>query len=139
MKVIIAGGRDFEDYEMVKKAIEQSGFDITEVVSGGAKGADSLGERWAGENGIPITKFPAKWNDLKAPGVAIRTNRWGKKYNANAGFDRNGDMAKYVGPEGGLIALPGGNGTKNMIKLANKHKVRVHVYQLQDEDYEYQF
>ena len=43
MKVIIAGSRNFTDYKVLQDAIKNSGFKITEVVSGGAKGVDSLG------------------------------------------------------------------------------------------------
>ena len=47
MKVIIAGSRGVEDYALVEEAVKQSGFDITEVVSGTARGVDLLGEHWA--------------------------------------------------------------------------------------------
>ena len=52
MRVIIAGPRDFFDYEVVKAAVKAAPFKITEVVSGGAKGTDNLGERWAAENDV---------------------------------------------------------------------------------------
>ena len=136
MKVIIAGGRDFNDYEKLKKAIAQSGWDITEVVSGGAKGADSLGERWASDNGVPVKKFPAKWNDLTQAGSVIKTNKWKKKYNANAGFFRNEEMAVYADA---LIAMEGGNGTADMTKRAKKHKLQIHTYEMEDVDYDYKF
>jgi hypothetical protein len=139
MKVIIAGGRDFKDYEKLKKAIEQSGWDITEVVSGCAPGADKLGERWAKENEVPVKPFPAEWDNLKAEGARIKVNKWGKKYNANAGHDRNEQMAVYVGKDGGLIAMDGGSGTNDMKKRAKKHKVPIHEYQMSDEEYDYHF
>jgi hydroxymethylpyrimidine pyrophosphatase-like HAD family hydrolase len=47
MKVIIAGGRDLDDARLVLKGIKDSNFTITEVVSGGAKGIDRLGEKWS--------------------------------------------------------------------------------------------
>jgi len=136
MKVIIAGGREFKDYNKLKKAIEQSKFDITEVVSGGARGADSLGEQWASENNIPIKRFPAEWNNLKQAGAIVKTNQWKRKYNANAGFFRNEQMANYAD---GLIAVEGGNGTADMIKRSKKHKLQIHSYEMADEDYEYIF
>lgn len=143
MKVIICGGRDFQDYEKLKRAIQQSGFLITEIVSGGATGADSLGERWAKENNISITRFPSDWNNLKQKGAVIKINKWGKKYNANAGFYRNEEMAQYVSKEHpdcrGLIAVEGGAGTADMIKRAKKHELNIYVYEKADEDYEYKF
>ena len=136
VKVIIAGGREFHDYELLKRAIKQSGFEITEVVSGGARGADSLGERWAQENNIPIKKFPAKWKELNVKGAVIKVNKWGQKYNVNAGFMRNEEMAKYADA---LIAVEGGNGTADMVKRAKKHKLKVHKYEKSDDEYEYKF
>lgn len=53
MKVIVAGSRWIDNYDVVKQAIEESGFEITEVVSGVARGADTLGENWADANDVP--------------------------------------------------------------------------------------
>jgi predicted Rossmann fold nucleotide-binding protein DprA/Smf involved in DNA uptake len=61
MKVIVAGSRDITDYVWVLRAISEAKFKITEIVSGGAKGVDSLGEMYAKENGIPLKVFPADW------------------------------------------------------------------------------
>lgn len=143
MKVIICGGRDFNDYGQLKKAIAKSGFLITEVVSGGASGADALGERWAAENGIPVKKFPAEWDNLKQPGAVIKINSWKKKYNANAGFFRNEEMIKYISKEHpecrGVIAMEGGPGTSSTIKLAKKYDIEVYIYEKDDNEYEYKF
>ncbi len=110
MKVIIAGSRDIKDRQLLRLAIEKSGFDITEVVSGGAAGVDSLGEQWAREHGITLTKFPADWSS----------------YGKAAGPIRNEKMAAYVGKEGALLALWDGKskGTKNMIDNAEKHGLK---------------
>jgi len=80
MKTIIAGSRDISNYDLVKYTTKQSNFTITEVVSGTAKGIDSLGEKWAQEQGIPIKKFPANWNE----------------HGKAAGPIRNGQMADYA-------------------------------------------
>lgn len=136
MKVIIAGGRDFKDYTKLQKAVEQSGFSITEVVSGGARGADKLGEKWANNNGVRIKSFPAQWNDMKQEGAVRKINQWKRPYNANAGFFRNEEMAVYADA---LIAVEGGGGTADMIKRAKKHKLQIHTYEMEDEDYEYIF
>jgi hypothetical protein len=118
MRVIIAGSRDIEDYEMVKDAVEKSEFKITTVVSGTARGVDKLGERWAKENGIPIAPFPAKW---RVDGI----------YNPGAGHIRNGEMAENADA---LIAVTNGSkGTANMIKQAQKKGLRVFVYKLFDD------
>jgi predicted Rossmann-fold nucleotide-binding protein len=136
MKVIICGGRDFNNYDQVKKAVINSGFEITEVVSGGAKGADSLGERWAKENNVPVKLFPADWNNIKAKGAIIKVNQWHKKFNSRAGLDRNELMALYADA---LIAMDGGSGTADMIKRATKHELAVYIHELEDDEYEYKF
>ena len=117
LKVIIAGSRTITDLSLVYKTIEDSGFEIDIVVSGCAKGIDSLGELWAEENGIVVKKFPADWKDLITPPVKIKTNGYGQ-YNALAGFARNQKMADYADA---LIAITTGSpGTRDMIERANK-------------------
>jgi predicted Rossmann fold nucleotide-binding protein DprA/Smf involved in DNA uptake len=111
MKVIIAGSRSIVDYEIVRKAIEESKFNIDIVVSGCARGVDTFGEQWAIENNIKIEKHPADWN------------RYGKR----AGYLRNEEMAKVADA---LIAVWDGesNGTAHMIKLALKYKLKIFIY-----------
>jgi len=110
MKVIIAGSRVFNDYGLLCQAVVDSGFDITEVVSGCARGADTLGERWAADHGVPVARFAAEWD----------------KYQRAAGPIRNRQMAEYAE---GLIALPVGEarGTRDMIRQATKLKLKVFV------------
>jgi len=98
MKVIIAGSRTIYDKNIVERAIEESGFRITEVVSGHANGVDKLGEQWAEEHGIPVKIFPAEWD----------------KYGKLAGYKRNYQMAVYGKA---LIAIHQNNspGTRHMI------------------------
>lgn len=108
MKVIIAGGRGFSSYWAVCRAVKDSGFKITEVVSGGASGADALGERWARDNGVGLKPFIADW----------------KKHGRAAGPKRNAQMAEYADA---LIAMPGGKGTANMISEAKKRGLKIYV------------
>jgi hypothetical protein len=115
MKVIIAGSRDICDYDLVVKAIVASKFEITEVVSGCCRGVDMLGEEWARKWEVPIVRFPADW----------------AAYGKSAGYIRNNQMAKYVGSEGGLIAITNGSrGTANMISIAHKLKLEVFVLEI---------
>jgi len=108
MKTIIAGGREFNDYDLLEQYCNTHS--ITEVVSGCARGADRLGERYANKHDIPITKFPADWD------------KWGK----SAGYRRNAEMASYADS---LIAFWDGvsKGTSHMIDLANSKKLDVNV------------
>lgn len=68
MNIIIAGSRDFDDYRLLKKTvsdyIEENQVNNTQqirVISGGAKGADRLGECYAFDNGYSVIRFQALW------------------------------------------------------------------------------
>jgi len=126
MKTIIAGSRNINNEKILLKAIKQSKFKITEVISGGARGVDTLAEEWAKQKKVKCKVFPAKWDDLDAPNSIIKENSYGK-YNARAGIDRNEEMAKYGQA---LIAIWDGEsrGTANMIETAKKHGLEVYVY-----------
>jgi len=115
MKIIIAGGRDFEDYNQLAEYCDYilSNISPVEIVSGHAKGADLLGERYAERKGYNMTWFPADWN------------LHGKK----AGILRNIEMADYADA---LIAFWDGKskGTRHMIDTAREKglNVRVRLY-----------
>lgn len=72
-------------------------FKATEIISGGAKGVDALGERWAKEHGIPCKVMKAAWNKLDVPGavIEVRPGDADGYYNSKAGLQRNEDMANY--------------------------------------------
>jgi len=93
MKVIVAGSRHITDYQLVSQVISNTiskyNISVTEIVSGCADGPDTLGEQWALENGIKVEPFEIDWNDITVPNALIKTNKWGKQYNARAGFQRN--------------------------------------------------
>jgi hypothetical protein len=134
MKLIITGSRDFEGeeaYESICDAVSKSGweFDIEEVVSGKAKGADTLGERWAFENDRPVRGFWPQWKDLKQEGARVKENQYGK-YNANAGAFRNTQMAEYGDA---LIAIVDGSfETVNMVKQMKELGKPVFTYDPED-------
>ena len=114
-RVIIAGGRDFHDYRQLRERcdrfLSQKMFTHKIVIiSGTAKGADTLGERYAHERGYDIEKYPADWE------------RDGK----SAGPIRNAKMAEVADA---LIAFWDGNsrGTANMIALAQEYNLASRV------------
>ncbi len=122
LRVIIAGSRDFNDYELLKREVlnivkyDNRSKELVKIVSGGARGADRLGEQFAKEFGLKIEQFLADWDGL------------GKR----AGYVRNADMAKFAcenGNQGMLIAFWNGKskGTKHMIDLTKRHGLEVHV------------
>lgn len=112
-RTIIAGSRTITEWPIVESAIFDSGFEITEVVSGCARGVDALGEQWAKANGKPIKQFPADW----------------KAHGKSAGYRRNMEMADYADQ---LIAVWDGTsaGTHHMIECANQKGLRVYVLDL---------
>tara|TARA_R110000850_G_scaffold172924_3_gene298609 strand:- start:1004 stop:1354 length:351 start_codon:yes stop_codon:yes gene_type:complete len=104
MRTIIAGGRDFKNYELLDAEVSSFFSVMTSeatIISGGARGADDLGEDYAVENELRVVTFPADWG----------------KYGKSAGYRRNAEMADY---SEALIAFWDGKskGTKHMIDLA---------------------
>lgn len=95
MNIIIAGSRDFDDYRLLKKTvsdyIEENQVNNTQqirVISGGAKGADRLGECYAFDNGYSVIRFQALGQTVSA--VLIT-----KTYD-------NGNVKQYINCLGGL-------------------------------------
>jgi hypothetical protein len=123
MRVAIIGSREFTNYEHLKTKMEELDLNITEVVSGQARGADTLGVRWAQEKGIPFTEFPAEWDNLNAEGAVIKTNKYGKEYNANAGFQRNKDIVNNADIVVSFWDMKS-KGTKDSLKYAHSLKKR---------------
>lgn len=125
MRTIIAGSRNITDYRLLLNAVEESGFSITEVVSGKAKGVDKLGERYALEHVIPIAEFPAKWNEIDDTSI-IRYTKWGAPYNALAGIQRNELMSQNA--DAAIILWDGkSSGTKDMLKRAKSQGLKVYL------------
>ena len=101
----MAGGREFDKYCLLKERMDYYLANIDpnsiEIVSGGAKGADSLGERYAKEKGYLLTIMSADWN----------------MFGKSAGYIRNSDMTKYANA---CVAFWDGvsKGTNHMINLS---------------------
>lgn len=114
-KIIVAGTRTFNNYQVLRyildtfiDALEDT--DI-EIVSGGARGADTLGEKYAAEHSLPLKIFPAKWD----------------QYGKRAGYLRNAQMADYADI---LVAFWDGKskGTQHMISLAENKGLDVYCF-----------
>lgn len=108
MKTIIAGSRSFNNFKLLTEICDKE--IITEIISGTARGADTLGEYYAVTHNILIKRFPANWN----------------KYGKSAGYIRNKKMAEYADA---LIAFWDGKskGTKHMIDLATNQGLKIKV------------
>ena len=110
IKLIIAGGRDFTNSSAVAKQIGLivkreglKGPDQITVISGCARGADTVGAQVARKNNITVIEYPAQWDT----------------YGKSAGYRRNEQMAKAATH---LLAFWDGNsrGTAHMIEYARK-------------------
>ena len=107
-RVVIAGCRDYNNYDEAKSYIDFCLSNIRKennivIVSGCASGADALGERYAKENGFKVEKYPADW----------------KTYGKSAGPMRNKQMAEVCDC---VICFWDGKsrGTKSMIEYAKE-------------------
>ena len=117
-RIVIAGCRDYNNYNEAKKYISYYLNDIRKqnnivILSGCATGADALGERYAKENGFKVEKYPANW----------------EKYGKYAGPKRNKEMAKNCDC---VICFWDGKskGTKSMITLAEEYKKPIRIIKI---------
>lgn len=113
-KVIIAGSRDFQDYDLLREKCDKILENIQEeiwVVSGTAKGADMMGESYARERGYQIVYFPPNW----------------RLYGRGAGPVRNREMAEYADAAIVFMKKEGSIGSQNMIDTAKSKGLKVRV------------
>lgn len=115
MKVIIAGSRTFNDYSLLSKLsdhmLSKQNHDNITIISGGANGADRLGEKYAIDRGYKLMIMNADWD----------------KFGKSAGYVRNTNMADIADA---LIAFWDGKsrGTKHMIDIAKSRKLKIKIY-----------
>tara|TARA_Y100000296_G_C5133012_1_gene236612 strand:+ start:565 stop:915 length:351 start_codon:yes stop_codon:yes gene_type:complete len=107
MRILIAGGRNFTDKQFMYEYLEKYLEDVTVVISGTAKGADRLGEKWAKDHGIAVERYPAQWS----------------RYGRAAGPIRNQQMLDKGRPDL-VIVFKGGSGSKHMATIAKKSGVK---------------
>jgi hypothetical protein len=110
MKLAIIGSRSFTNFEYLSSILTEYASEISEIISGGATGADNLAEQWAKAHNIPITVYPADWT----------------RYGRSAGPRRNHDIIINCDK---CIAFWDGesNGTGHAIGLCTKYKKPVHI------------
>lgn len=139
MRVLICGGRNYEDYDRFKKIMQEIAFArfpktpedeygnflwaIT-VISGGATGADECAAAWAAVEWTGYEEYKAEWEDLTHTDAIIRMRKDGTKYDAKAGHRRNMKMLTEGKPDL-VIAFPGGAGTADMVRIAKAAGVEV--------------
>lgn len=108
MKLIVAGSRNYIYNEKHYNFLFGLKDKISEIVSGGCRGADRFGELFASDYNIPIKYFMAEWN----------------RYGKSAGPVRNGKMARYA--DACLILPGGGKGSNNMLKQAKENNLIIY-------------
>jgi hypothetical protein len=114
-KLIIAGGRDFADYDLLASTVNAMSQTVLadkhiSIVSGMARGADALGYMFAHKNNVQVYEYPANWN----------------KYGKQAGFRRNTEMGRFAD---GLLAFWDGKskGTQHMLQYMTDIKKPIYL------------
>jgi len=116
MRILVCGGREYTDWDAFNDALYWicskigDGAKETTIISGKARGADSLAIRFAHEYGTNLECYPADW----------------ESYGKAAGFIRNQQMLDDGKPDR-VVAFPGGRGTADMIRRSHKAGVEVTV------------
>ena len=120
--MLVCGGRDYDNREELYAVLDWIDCSwegpgtfgpITVIISGHARGADSLAEQWAKDREVSLDIYPAEWD----------------VYGKSAGFMRNQQMIDEGLPDL-VVAFSGGKGTINMIKLSNQ--ANIPLYNVRD-------
>lgn len=115
IRLIVAGSRNFDDYQLLTEQLDEisNKYNIIEIVSGTARGADTLGEVYAIGNNIPVKRFPADWN----------------RYGKSAGYRRNEQMAQYA-DACICFSVDNSKGTEHMINLSKQYRLKLRVVRI---------
>ena len=115
-RILVCGGREYSEVLTLARVLDEWHAEngITQIIEGGAPGADRLAFRWARHRGIETRTFPADW----------------RTHGRAAGPIRNQQMLDEGRPDV-VIAFPGGAGTASMISLAKRAGVPVTVIERQ--------
>lgn len=111
MNIAVVGSRTFTDYQLLATTLKE--YDIKQLISGGAIGADKLAEQYAKEHNIPIVVYKPEWN----------------KYGKIAGLLRNTDIIKDADI---VIAFWNGisTGTKDSINKAKEMNKQLRIVKI---------
>lgn len=121
-KILICGSRGFHDWQLLDATMQACFLNMpaavgnTEIITGGAAGADRMGDTWARQHSLISKIFPAQWD----------------KYGKSAGYRRNAEMLHYLQEGDGnklVIAFWDGvsHGTKHMIDITQKANIPVRI------------
>lgn len=124
MRVLVCGGRDYNDYDTVRKVLydfcdeyrlAENEYKMPQgltVIHGGARGADRCADQWAVVNWVPIEEYKADWDTHGRSAGPVRNQQM-----LDTGVDH-------------VIAFPGGKGTAHMVKIAKKAGVPIYEHPL---------
>lgn len=110
MNLAVVGSRLFDDYEYMKGILKFH--PCTQIVSGGAKGADTLAKKYATEHGIPIIEILPNWN----------------VHGKSAGYLRNNAIVEKADEVVAFVVEGHSKGTQHTINIAEKTGKPVHIY-----------
>ena len=111
MKALVCGGRNFSDKEKLFQSMDhcRKWWNLTMIITGGARGVDSLAHQWAKEKSLNTDVHYAQWDTYGKAAGAIRNRRM---------LEEEPDV---------VIAFPGGTGTEHMITIARQAGVPVFI------------
>lgn len=117
IRVVVSGGRDYTDGTRVaaemrklERKANKAGYSLV-LITGGARGLDSLVQQWCDETGTRCIVMPAPWNSA---------------YSKSAGPIRNQWMIDVCEPNYAVI-FPGGRGTADMQARVAAAGINFHV------------
>lgn len=131
--LLFSGGRKYTDQKTFDSVVDayliEHSLDPKKIriVHGKAPGLDTCADTYAKARGIDFKDYPARWDDLEAPGAVIKTTQWGKTYNAKAGHDRNAEMRTVAQR---VVAFWDGRspGTREMVYACLKLGLHLTIY-----------
>ena len=110
MRVLITGGRNFDNRELLETTLDavHASTPLSVLIHGAASGADTMAGEWASRNGNRSCRLPCQF---------------GNNTDAGAGPIRNREMLE-LSPDL-LVAFPGGRGTADMISAAEQKGIPI--------------
>ena len=113
MKLLIAGSRTINDYHILDEAMKIINVKSSLIISGEAKGVDTLAKKYALNNKINYKGFPVKWSE----------------YGKAAGHIRNSEMIEEA--DAVLVIWDGkSRGTQDTIKKAKKKNIPLTIIEV---------
>ena len=139
IKIGVVGSRTFTDFDSLEENLHviiheenEGSFEDIVIVSGGAPGADTLAKKYAIKHKLGYQEYRPDWNNVSYPEARIKINKYGKEYNADAGFRRNSIIVKEADM---LVAFHNGSsGTADTLRKAKKKGIKIYDFDSRGEN-----